>query len=217
MTQDKDDDDALAAEFVIGLLDHTERETVKNRITQDAGFERRVHVWAEHLENLNADYAEAVAPRRIKNRVDQTLFGSPRSPRIFWKTLGLIATAAVLAIALGVQLLTPDQSFELQAQLEGSDPPFGVSVAVDRDTDLIEVRVTEGDLPPDGTLELWLLPEDGAPQSLGTFDARTEMTNALAGALQAGATLAVSQEPFGGSPTGLPTGPVLAVGNLEDA
>jgi anti-sigma-K factor RskA len=35
--------------------------------------------------------------------------------------------------------------------------------------------------------------------------------------LREGATLAVSVEPVGGSPTGLPTGPVIASGKLERA
>lgn len=36
-------------------------------------------------------------------------------------------------------------------------------------------------------------------------------------ALKAGITLAVSIEPIGGSPTGLPTGPVVASGKLSIA
>jgi anti-sigma-K factor RskA len=37
----------------------------------------------------------------------------------------------------------------------------------------------------------------------------------LAAELRRGATLAVSVEPAGGSPTGLPTGPVIAAGTFE--
>jgi anti-sigma-K factor RskA len=39
----------------------------------------------------------------------------------------------------------------------------------------------------------------------------------IAEQLRRGATLAVSVEPAGGSPTGLPTGPVIASGALENS
>lgn len=69
--------------------------------------------------------------------------------------------------------------------------------------------------------ELWVIPADGTPRSLGTLPAegraRMDVGDALARQLAAGATLAVSVEPEGGSPTGQPTGPVIAAGPLEQA
>lgn len=69
--------------------------------------------------------------------------------------------------------------------------------------------------------ELWLIPaEGGAPLSvavLGVLAARIEVPQALRARLRPGATLAVSVEPRGGSPTGQPTGPVIASGKLERA
>jgi anti-sigma-K factor RskA len=73
------------------------------------------------------------------------------------------------------------------------------------------------------TLEVWMVPPDGgAPQSIGFFPSGKggtaavlvlppEIAKALAGSASA---LAVSLEPAGGSPTGLPTGPVLFSGNV---
>jgi anti-sigma-K factor RskA len=43
---------------------------------------------------------------------------------------------------------------------------------------------------------------------------RATLAPAMARQLGAGITLAVSVEPIGGSPTGLPTGPVIAAGSL---
>jgi anti-sigma-K factor RskA len=43
------------------------------------------------------------------------------------------------------------------------------------------------------------------------------LADALAELLQQGATIAISVEPPGGSPTGKPTGPVVASGSLEQA
>ena len=69
--------------------------------------------------------------------------------------------------------------------------------------------------------ELWVIPADGKPRSLGTMPAGREMhmrlAETLADLLQHGATIAISIEPPGGSPTGAPTGPVIASGPLVKA
>ena len=66
--------------------------------------------------------------------------------------------------------------------------------------------------------ELWLLPADRPPVSLGLLepagDNRRPLTPEVERMLQAGAMLAVSLEPPGGSPTGQPTGPVVSTGKL---
>jgi anti-sigma-K factor RskA len=67
--------------------------------------------------------------------------------------------------------------------------------------------------------ELWIIPADGRPRSLGTIDparaatrpARTDVRRLIA----RGATFAISLEPRGGSPTGLPTGPIVGTGMIS--
>lgn len=60
-------------------------------------------------------------------------------------------------------------------------------------------------------LELWVLGEDGTPRSLGVLpnDGNSEMPMPRGVTMPRSPTLAVSKEPIGGSPTGLPTGPVI--------
>ncbi len=66
--------------------------------------------------------------------------------------------------------------------------------------------------------ELWLIPADGKPRPLGLLSADRPVTIAIPAELRAqaigDAVLAVSLEPPGGSPTGQPTGPVIASGKL---
>jgi anti-sigma-K factor RskA len=61
--------------------------------------------------------------------------------------------------------------------------------------------------------ELWMLPEGGNPVSLGVLpesgDRSLVLSDAQFAALARASAVAVSLEPEGGSPTGLPTGPVL--------
>ena len=74
------------------------------------------------------------------------------------------------------------------------------------------------ELQPSQVLELWIIVGDKAPRSLGVIDAANPRAYALPddvrADLAAGATLAVSIEPTGGSPTGAPTGAVVASGKL---
>jgi anti-sigma-K factor RskA len=99
---------------------------------------------------------------------------------------------------------------------QDSGPRMVVSMP---EPDLLRVRIVKPwSNIGDKSLELWVLPTEGAPRSLGlvpntggdtlirvrTNDARMQAANALA----------VSLEPAGGSPTQLPTGPVLCSGAI---
>jgi anti-sigma-K factor RskA len=76
-------------------------------------------------------------------------------------------------------------------------------------------------VPPGKALELWALTASGTPVSLGllpvTGDHHRVLTPGQRAALDGTKQLAVSLEPVGGSPTGLPTGPVLHVAPLTAA
>ena len=69
--------------------------------------------------------------------------------------------------------------------------------------------------------ELWMLPAEGSPRSLGLMpvngeSSETVFSPALLDALRSAQGLAVSIEPAGGSTTGLPTGPVVYQASLID-
>jgi anti-sigma-K factor RskA len=85
------------------------------------------------------------------------------------------------------------------------------------------VLAVAGDMKTDEnhSHELWVIPKGGKPSSLGTMSASRQMhmrlAQTLAKLLENGATIAISVEPRGGSPTGAPTGPVIASGALTQA
>ena len=68
------------------------------------------------------------------------------------------------------------------------------------------------------SLELWAIPVEGKPVSLGLIprdgDGRIVLSQSQQQLIRIPVVLAVSLEPQGGSPTGQPTGPVLYQGPL---
>lgn len=207
------DDYALAAEFVIGLLPHEERLAAKRRLRVDQDFAEIVTSWEAKLEGLNTAYGRLEPPLRVKTRIDQRLFQTRRTlmSGLGWMT-GLATAMAVMIALVAVQWIVPEDN-ELLATLESETATIVLSV--ESGSSDIDVEMVSADLPEGSVYELWLLVEGAAPLSLGTF-AGTE-TFAATQRLSDGASLAVSVEPLGGSSTGAPTGPVIAVGVLQDA
>lgn len=78
------------------------------------------------------------------------------------------------------------------------------------------VLVSEGlpTLASDQTFEMWFVRADGTPVSAGTFDASGSgpTSSLLDGSVEPGDMIAVSIEPEGGSPVGMPTSdPIVAI------
>jgi anti-sigma-K factor RskA len=129
--------------------------------------------------------------------------------------------AAVAAALIAVAFLFPDLIFKPEvnsiAQLapQGGQPAFVVSVLDDQKKLLI--RAANVSAVPNQSYELWAVPQGQAPVSLGVIEAAGEterdVAENLRGLLAPGATLAVSLEPLGGSPTGSPT-TVMFAGTL---
>lgn len=84
-----------------------------------------------------------------------------------------------------------------------------------------DLPAADAHVPAGKVAELWVIASDGATRSLGIRGTREMQAIPvpvnLRGLIQVAATLAVSLEPPGGSPTGLPTGRVIAKGALTRA
>jgi anti-sigma-K factor RskA len=78
----------------------------------------------------------------------------------------------------------------------------------------IDMKAVTANPPPAGkSYELWMLPDNGNPVPMGlmneTGTASESVSAELLAHLATAKGLAISVEPQGGSPTGLPTGPVV--------
>lgn len=224
---DRSDDDALAAEYVLGVLDEADRATCAERIARDPGFASLVANWEQRLAGMNEGFVEAAPPASVKAALDQRLFSEPEPPvrTGLWSSLGFwrglagaaIAGLAVLAIILATE---PQPSSEtLVAALASADSDARFVALYEPASNSLRVTRVAGEQPTDRDFELWLIAGDSAPVSLGLVGAEGDRAPSVVATLQdafaEGATLAVSVEPVGGSTTGAPTGPVVASGPVK--
>lgn len=170
--------------------------------------------------------APARRPRSMPTRTGLAAWRSTAS--LFFTTT--VAACAVIAVlfARPEMVLGPPQVVERVVEVEVPTPPTAQLVAgLPATGDVVvlvrvsgENEITVTAWPSEGPIdhELWLVPADGDPQSLGLIAKSGQRTNTLpptvADQLASGATLAVTVEPVGGSPTGQPTGDVVVTGTL---
>jgi anti-sigma-K factor RskA len=171
-----------------------------------------VTAWEVRFEGLNDEFAEARAPNLLP-RIEARLFPSVKRGRRgrlpLFRWLSGAAFAALLVL-VAVATLAPPQS-NLVAVLATADNRLSYEVATYGD----RLRITRVAGLPAGTgrvHELWVIAPGAAPVSLGLLaDQPLVVTHT---APPAGWVLAVSLEPEGGSPTGLPTGPVILMAQI---
>lgn len=225
-------DDMIAAEYVLGVLPADERQIVARRLDTEPTFARLVDGWEVHFSPLAAAYAEVEPPATVKTAVDRRLFAStttaPEQGRAglwsslaFWRGLAAVAVAA-LAIYIALPYVNqpapaPRQQLVASLAADGSDVKYlAVYDAAHREVGL---SLVSGQRAAGKDFELWMIEGKNAPVSMGVIPAGPTAHMAVSPAVQQklaqGAVLAVSLEPAGGSPTGQPTGPVVAAGDLR--
>lgn len=231
--------DMAAAELALGLLDGDERAVAIRRVLAEPGFAHAVERWRAQLAALFDLWPEMPAPdvlARVEASIDRpygapVVAALPRTPSRWWPALAVLSSIA--AAALLVVLFTrpvplppaPQPRVPVVAiapTLVASLSPTskGAPVTAVYDARAGAVRLTEAKLAGDDrAAELWVIPAGGTPHSLGLLSPRGATALTLTPdnrvRIVGGATLAVSLEPIGGSPTGLPTGPVVAAGALS--
>ena len=224
---DRDDDRILAGEYALGLLSPEEAAAFESRMARDPDLRAAYARWAEDFAALAHDIAPQVPPAHVWTRLEAEIFPARRRPRkARWLGLwaGGLVTAAVLVLALvfgdgwGPAPHVPTKVL-YRAEVADEDRSLVIEAVFDAATGTLLLDRAAGAPAAGRALELWLIAGEAAPVSLGVLpDGRRGALSVpaeLRDRLQDG-VLAVSDEPPGGSPTGLPTGAVLATGAVRD-
>lgn len=216
--------DLLAGEYVLGHLRGRARARFERLLLGRPDYARAVAGWEEHLAPLAQAVSPIKPPRRIWRRVSRQIHaeaGRGRSRRGLsswygnsgFALAGVAATAflVVLGLYLSRPLVAPMLGQVAVISSTKGSPQWVITV---RDKHMHMRAVGQVPPPAGKSYELWMLPGHGAkPVSLGLLPASGKASEALSAtmltALKSATGLAVSVEPAGGSPTGLPTGPVV--------
>ncbi|MGH8714746.1 MAG: anti-sigma factor [Casimicrobiaceae bacterium] len=223
--------DALAAQYVLGTLSARARARFARIARGDRALADAIRAWEDRLSPLAESLPPVEPPARtwpaILARLDRSGVVAAPETRAVWASLGLwrglTLAGFATALALAVVLLTPQvqrPEATLVVVLAGQDAKPALVASADRNGRLLTIKAVAPLAPgPDRSLELWALPAQGNPRSLGLVPAsgiaRIALPVPAGTALENIPALAVSLEPRGGSTTGLPTGPVLYSGPVQ--
>jgi anti-sigma-K factor RskA len=230
--------DQEAAEYALGVTTAAQRQEAERRMASDPGFAGLVTAWDERLAPLIDSIPEKAPPRVVWMRIAAQLGLAPKTATSgvwsnlnVWRTAtGVFAVAAAASMAIllvypkpvetpaVVQPTAPEATLTSVGLLKGETGPASFVVTLDRSNKRLIIAPISSASASDKSFEMWVLPKGQNPISLGVMDGHDVVaidTDKLIGPDGSRANLAVSLEPRGGSPTGLPTGPVVASGQLQ--
>lgn len=235
-----DDGNVLAGEYALGVLTGEELRRARELEASDPSFRTAVERWTGRFASFLADADPVQPPQQLWTRIAGSIGPESAPGNVvalqrklnFWRgsAIGMTGLAASLAIFLLSRPPAPVRAPAPTVQnpatpmvaVLGDEQETKVVASWDPDRRQLILAVAgklSGD--PAHSHELWVIPTGGKPVSLGTLSgadqSHVKLAEALAQLLRDGATIAISVEPRGGSPTGAPTGPVVASGPLKPA
>jgi anti-sigma-K factor RskA len=235
-TFESDKDNLRYAEYVLGLLEADARAAVAREVETSPEAAAAVALWQRHFTPLAMEVTDVAPPAHVWAGIRRRLaLDAVTPPRVnAWDSLGLwrwigVGATAVAACLLVVTMTRPvaptaatHPSVLMVSTIAGDNGVAGWTATMDIDrSELLVVPASPAAVASDRNTELWLIPAGGAPISVGVFPPgdpkRFHLDKSLLDRLGPTAALAVSLEPVGGSPTGQPTGPVIAKGAIRAA
>jgi len=218
----------LAAEYVLGTLPSRSRRRFERLMTEDPALARVVAAWADRLAPIDTATSAVVPPARVWRAVEARIAAvgarpAPAHDRLgsfaFWRGLALAACTAAAGLIIYVAAFTdrtaPPTPAVVAVLADQSGDPSWIAIAGPRGGQVSVSAVRPQAKDPHHSFELWGI-VGGAPRPLGLLGPRSGDVSTIRAAQlpPPGDLLAVSLEPPEGSPTGLPTGPVLSRGKV---
>lgn len=216
--------DKLAAEYALGTLRGGARRRLQQLLPAHPTLAAAVHAWEARVQALAAPVTPLQPSPRVWQQVQARLFPA-EAPRRWWQGLALwrgVSAAAVFATAALLFVVAQPVPTQAPVLVLLNGTPDGAAVvragfvaSVSGDGGALVLKpLGEVSLAQGRVLELWAVPGQAAPRSLGVVSAQAATTVLRAEMLKGTQALALSLEPTGGSPTGAPTGPIVSVGSI---
>ena len=210
----------LAAQYALGLLQDATRRRLERLMMEDYRIRQEVWFWERELNSLVEHITPVKPPVGNWQRIEERLWPNPAARAggtRLWRWWSGVSTALLLLLVVLLPFLqqqvqpTPDNRWLAVVQTNEARPLW----VIDTDSSALHLRAVGADSPgASSDYELWLLPETGVPVSIGLLptggaSVTLHLSDEQLQRLLRSRSLAISLEPSGGSPTGLPTGPVL--------
>ncbi len=214
------DDDLRAGEYVLGLGDPAERRAFEAELAGHPALAGALAAWERRFAPMAVAFAPVEPPASLWARIERSAFGTgiaaaapPSRPGSWTRPLGAGVLGFALAASIAAVVLLERRPAPEPVPVAALLPKTAgapVLVALREPGGGLVIRAVGTLAAPAGRdYELWSLPEHAtAPVALGLL--RDGVAVVAADRVPAGAgQILMSLERTGGSPTGLPQGPVL--------
>jgi len=223
----KNNDNLLAAEYALGLLNDTEMTALEKRLQNEPKLKAACVNWYEELASIYDGVEEVAPPAALKAKIQDRLFaakqGKPeRAKKSFWFWPTNLVCSLLLATLIGfIYQQSQQELFQADhtAVLATEDKTLQALASYDKSLNTLIVSSNKADPAPGRSYELWLIAGNNPPTSLGVLSNINNKSIVLTENLSTviiGSTLAISDESAGGSPSGSPTGKVLATATVAE-
>ncbi|MCM8556656.1 anti-sigma factor [Sphingomicrobium sediminis] len=236
----------LAAEYAVGFLEGEDLVRAKRLSLIDEDFASLVEWWDLRFNEQHYRFMEVSPSSQMWTAIaarlsgqDNLAIGTAPVPKTRSFGQRFVAASILFAGALAILLLgmqlgdrelvvpeqvpadQPQNVQQLFAVLDGGDTGPALTTRIDPSSETLNVQISNVDpvaLGDGRAPVLWVVPEGGAPTSLGMLEVDgiiiREISDAERALLQAGATLAVTYENIAEAPHQAPTTDILAAGEL---
>ena len=228
MTYDRKDIPAIADEYVLGLMEAADVDEVEVAMERDAELRSAIAASRERFLPLDMSVAPATITEQLWQRIEAALPVQDQTavmPRISnandnrrngWQMAAISAIAATFLLAIGLAYSLTRTVEPLVVAVLINDAGEVQAVVEDFGNEQATIRMlADFNIPGDKTIQVWTLPSrDSGPVSLGLIDGVRSARLAVPQlpTPRVDQLYEITLEDAGGSPTGRPTGPILAKG-----
>ncbi|MGH1361875.1 MAG: anti-sigma factor [Burkholderiaceae bacterium] len=231
------DRNAVAAEYVLGLLTEAERQQVEFALETDPVLARHVGFWQDKLLVLVSvvtplDPSSTLWPRISAALPPESAPANGRAPDpsgpgwwagfwgrlAVWRAISAVAVAVAIASSATLALREPEIRVYYAVLNSPDDQPGWLVQARSNGSFRMIPLDTASTVPEGKSWELWTKADGAAgPTSLGSVTAGQpiEFSSDRLPALGTNQLFEITVEPPEGSPIGKPTGPVIFIGKTK--